>query len=121
MCTSTRGTGSHSGRPETTRERVGISPPSATVEMATRILVTGASGLVGKRLCAALRAAGAELFMPDRDALNRGLERAPPVDKVFHLAARTFVPDSWKEPAEFYRVNVQGTLDVLEYCRRANA
>lgn len=53
--------------------------------------------------------------------MQRGFNAAPRVDKVFHLAARSYVPDSWKEPAEFYRVNVQGTVDALEYCRRTRA
>lgn len=44
-----------------------------------------------------------------------------PVDHVFHLAARTFVPDSWKDPAGFLDCNVIGTANVLKYCRRASA
>jgi nucleoside-diphosphate-sugar epimerase len=50
----------------------------------------------------------------------------PPLTKekvthVFHLAARTFVPDSWESPPDFYRTNVLGTVTVLEYCRRQGA
>jgi nucleoside-diphosphate-sugar epimerase len=44
-----------------------------------------------------------------------------PVDKVYHLAARTFVPDSWKQPADYCRTNVQGTANVLDFCRRVRA
>lgn len=47
------------------------------------------------------------------------LQHLAPVDHVFHLAARTFVPDSWKDPAGFLRCNVVGTANVLAYCRRA--
>jgi nucleoside-diphosphate-sugar epimerase len=43
------------------------------------------------------------------------------VDWVIHLAGRTYVPTSWSEPADFYRVNVLGTVNVLEYCRRTQA
>lgn len=39
------------------------------------------------------------------------------IDFVFHLAGRTYVPDAWHEPADFQRVNVTGTLNVLELCR----
>ena len=39
------------------------------------------------------------------------------IDFVFHLAGRTYVPDAWREPADFQRVNVTGTLNVLELCR----
>ena len=38
-----------------------------------------------------------------------------------HLAAKTFVPDSWKTPAVFYETNVLGTVNVLELCRRTSA
>ena len=40
---------------------------------------------------------------------------------MFHLAARTYVPDSWKRPVEFYQTNVLGTANVLEYCRASGA
>lgn len=43
------------------------------------------------------------------------------VDHVFHLAARTFVPDSWKDNVGFMRTNVMGTANVLDYCRRVSA
>jgi len=85
--------------------------------MGARVLVTGGTGFVGRRLCAALRAQGFEVWAPGHAELDRGWKAAPRVEKVFHLAARTFVPDSWNEPAEFYRANVQGTVDLLEYCR----
>ena len=44
-----------------------------------------------------------------------------PVDHVFHLAGRTFVPDSWKDPGEFLATNVLGTSNVLGFCRRVSA
>jgi nucleoside-diphosphate-sugar epimerase len=40
---------------------------------------------------------------------------------VFHLAAKTFVPNSWADPLSFYRVNVMGMANVSEFCRRCNA
>ena len=43
------------------------------------------------------------------------------VTHVFHLAAKTFVPDSWKSPVGFYEVNVLGTVNTLEFCRSQNA
>lgn len=36
---------------------------------------------------------------------------------VYHLAGRSYVPDSWASPAEFIEVNVLCTLRVLEFCR----
>jgi UDP-glucose 4-epimerase len=43
------------------------------------------------------------------------------VGHVFHLAARTFVPDSWVAPLGFYEANVLGTVNVLEFCRAQTA
>jgi nucleoside-diphosphate-sugar epimerase len=43
------------------------------------------------------------------------LERS---DVVMHLAGRTFIPQSWQEPQEFLRTNLDGTVCALEYCRR---
>ena len=86
-----------------------------------RILVTGGSGFIGRRLCAALRSRDDEVWAPPHQELHGKLKAAPKLDKIFHLAARTFVPDSWKEPAAFYRANVLGTLDLLEFCRSTSA
>jgi UDP-glucose 4-epimerase len=35
-------------------------------------------------------------------------------DAVVHLAGRSVVPDSLKEPTEYYRVNVMGTANMLD-------
>ncbi|NQV01604.1 MAG: GDP-mannose 4,6-dehydratase, partial [Bacteroidia bacterium] len=43
------------------------------------------------------------------------------ISHVFHLAGKTYVPESWKDPYEFYKVNVLGTVNVLEFCRQTNA
>ena len=42
-------------------------------------------------------------------------------DYVIHLAARTSVPRSVKDPIETNRVNIDGTLNVLVATRDANA
>jgi nucleoside-diphosphate-sugar epimerase len=41
------------------------------------------------------------------------------IDYVLHLAARTSVPRSVKDPIESNRVNIDGTLNVLVACRDA--
>jgi nucleoside-diphosphate-sugar epimerase len=43
------------------------------------------------------------------------------VRHVYHLAGRSFVPDSWETPRDFYQTNVLGTVNVLEFCRRRGA
>ncbi len=37
---------------------------------------------------------------------------------VFHLAGKTFVPDSWEDPQSFCQTNVLGTVNVLEFCKK---
>jgi nucleoside-diphosphate-sugar epimerase len=88
-----------------------------------RVLVTGGSGFVGRRLVRSLRGEGAEVYAPERGILDVSAGPLPDVsaDWVIHLAGRTFVPASWNDPADFYRVNVLGTVNVLEYCRRSLA
>jgi GDP-4-dehydro-6-deoxy-D-mannose reductase len=88
-----------------------------------RVLVTGGSGFVGRRLVRSLRGEGVEVYAPERGILDVSAGPLPDLsaDWVIHLAGRTFVPASWNDPADFYRVNVLGTVNVLEYCRRSRA
>jgi nucleoside-diphosphate-sugar epimerase len=85
------------------------------------VLVTGGSGFVGRRLVRSLRGEGVEVYAPKRGVLDVSAGPLPDfsADWVIHLAGRTFVPASWNDPADFYRVNVLGTVNVLEYCRRS--
>jgi len=40
------------------------------------------------------------------------------IDFCIHLAAETYVPDSWKNPLHTIKVNAVGTTNILEYFRK---
>ncbi|MEM9008946.1 MAG: NAD(P)-dependent oxidoreductase [Cyanobacteria bacterium P01_F01_bin.86] len=90
------------------------------------VLVSGASGFVGKHLINSLnKSSKFEVLGFTReygDVSERSSWQQLPVAKtVVHLASRTFVPESWKDPHGFYSTNVNGTINALEYCRENNA
>ena len=89
------------------------------------VIVTGASGFIGVALCELLNELGFSII-----ALNRAdgdiskhsvWSSLPPVKTVFHLAGRSFIPDSWLQTSDFLDVNVSSTHYALEYCRRTGA
>lgn len=41
-------------------------------------------------------------------------------ERIFHLAAQSYVPGSWSAPAETLQVNVIGQVNILEAVRAAN-
>lgn len=57
-----------------------------------------------------------EIDVRDRARVTRFLERVRPAH-VLHLAARTFVPESFGNERETYEVNFFGTLNLLECLR----
>lgn len=91
-----------------------------------KILVTGSKGFVGKALCNKLQKRNFELIEVD---LQLGhdvtawsqISNLPQFDTVIHLAAKLFVPESFKNPASFYTTNFNGTLNTLELCRKYHA
>ena len=114
------------------------------VEVSSRsVLVTGAYGLLGGWLTAALVARGARVCVVRRDdqtgsalvltgleasvdvvhgdIVTEGLiERALAeyeVDTVFHLAAQTIVPTANRSPISTFETNIRGTWTLLEACR----
>ncbi len=90
-----------------------------------KVLVTGSTGFIGRNLCFKLEDLGHEvtrLTSQDVDISVCGfINKLPAVHHVFHLAGRTFVPDSWNFPVDFQRTNVLGTNNILEYCRSTGA
>jgi len=89
-------------------------------------VITGARGFVGPHLAAHLEACGDSVVALDRrgpvsfdvtepESVRTALEHARP-DAVYHLAALSHVGDSWNAPARSFRVNAEGTLNVLRAC-----
>lgn len=90
-----------------------------------RALITGAEGFVGRYLRHHLEEAGDEVVGIDRaegpdllDGPGMGAivaDVAP--DAVYHLGGWSDVGASWSEPLEAFRVNAEGTLNLLQACR----
>jgi GDP-4-dehydro-6-deoxy-D-mannose reductase len=84
------------------------------------ILVTGAHGFVGRHLLAELGDSGLPLDVDVTDGatLIEAVAASSP-RAVVHLAALSSVADSWSAVADVWRVNVVGTVEVLEAVRAA--
>lgn len=86
------------------------------------ILVTGSTGFIGKHLINSLEALDHKVFSfssKDGDIFNYDFIKEYEnitIDCVYHLAGKTFVPDSWNNPTSFINTNVLGTLNILKFC-----
>jgi nucleoside-diphosphate-sugar epimerase len=95
-----------------------------------RVLVTGASGMLGRATAAALAERGDDVTVLQRRPAGLACREVlgdvadPAVvaravdgqDAVLHLAAKVDVTGRW---AEYLRANVEGTRTVVDACRRA--
>jgi UDP-glucose 4-epimerase len=108
------------------------------------VVVTGGAGFIGSNLVDALVARGEEVVVVDdlstgrrenlagspaelarlditeATALSRAVNEASP-DRIFHLAAQMDVRRSVADPAFDARVNVEGTINVLNTAREHDA
>lgn len=108
-----------------------------------RVLVTGAGGFIGSHLAERLAELGAEVRamvryssagtwgwleesplrsrfrvvagdLQDRDSVREAMQGC---EVVFHLGALIAIPYSYSAPVSYVRVNVEGTLNVLQSAR----
>ena len=95
--------------------------------MKYNILITGSDGFVGKKLCQRLienhdfSLQCIDIKDVDLTRWENVKEKIQPFDKVVHLAAVSYVPDSYKFPRRFYETNILSTLNILELCKEYNA
>ncbi len=88
-----------------------------------KVLVTGATGFLGKHVCAALRARGDEVVPFSRstggDILDAAKVRAAATGCEIALHCAGFVSRRPEDAERLYRVHVEGTKTVLEACKTA--
>ena len=99
------------------------------------ILVTGGVGFIGSNLIKVLIDQGFNVTSVDDYSsglktnevkgakyINLDIESIDKVDGKFdlciHLAAKSRVQPSFKDPTEYFRVNVQGTMQIMEWAKK---
>lgn len=84
-------------------------------------LITGASGFVGQHLSKIVEAESFNLSdgqdIRDYETVRNVLDELRP-DKIFHLAAQAFLPESFASPYRAFETNTIGALNILEAVRR---
>jgi UDP-glucose 4-epimerase len=90
-----------------------------------RVTVTGGCGFIGSAVCTELRARGHQPVVFDRprgDVRERiSVSPVDPPDGVIHLAGVLGTHELFDTPHTAIDVNITGTVNVLDACRKAGA
>jgi GDP-4-dehydro-6-deoxy-D-mannose reductase len=106
-----------------------------------RVLITGITGFAGSHLAEFCLSKGVEVYgtirwrsrtenirdvkdkvnliecdLRDASSVLTTIEKVKP-DYIFHLAAQSFVPTSWRAPAETFSTNIIGQVNLFEAVR----
>ena len=100
-----------------------------------RVLITGITGFVGKALSKRLKSQGANVFgisrsikndkknlkvdILDYSAIDKFIKDSK-IDICFHLASTSLVEEGQLHPYQTFKVNTEGTLNILESARNNN-
>ena len=87
-----------------------------------KILITGASGFIGKSLVNDLKEDNFKIYCyssKDGDITQQKTwNKMPNANYLIHLAAKTFVPNSWKNAKEFIDINSSSLINAIQYCKK---
>lgn len=107
--------------------------------MTNRALITGCNGFIGSHLTELLLDKGLEVHgtifnvtnfidslvkkvrilrcdITEKDRISAIVAKVKP-DYIFHLAAKSLISESWRDPELTFRTNITGTINVLEAAR----
>lgn len=87
------------------------------------VLVTGSSGFIGQTLLRSLDTKQYRIIeCPSSHIVNLcnidQINGLPKADVIIHLAAKSFIPESFVNPVSFYSNNLLSTLNILDKAKR---